>query len=134
MIVSELAQKAGIPAHVVRYYVRIGLLQPNRHPENGYKLFKRDDIHRIRFIRQAKELGFKLSEIEELLGQVYQGKSVCSDVRKMLKNRIAQNKLEMHVLERRTAQMESALRSWEYIPDGAPNKEVFCPLIESECH
>jgi len=134
MIVSELAQKAGIPAHVVRYYARIGLLKPNRHPENGYKLFKRDDIHRIRFIRKAKNLGFKLNEIEGLLGLAYQGKSVCGDVRKILKNRIAQNKSEMHALERQTAQMESALRSWEHIPDGAPNEKVFCPLIESECH
>ena len=81
MIVSELAQQAGIPAHVVRYYARIGLLKPNRHPDNGYKLFRRDDVHRIHFIKQAKDLGFKLNEIEELLNKAYQGRSVCSDVR-----------------------------------------------------
>ena len=134
MIVSELAQKAGVPAHVVRYYARIGLLKPNRHPENGYKLFRRDDIHRIHFIRQAKDLGFKLNEIEELLDQVYQGGSVCADVRNILKQRIAQNKAELHKLKCQLEHMESALQRWEHIPDGAPNDEVLCPLIESSCH
>ena len=134
MIVSELAQQAGIPAHVVRYYARIGLLKPNRHPENGYKLFRRDDVHRIHFIRQAKDLGFKLNEIEELLDEAYQGRSVCSNVRKILKQRIAQNKAEIKQLQRQLKYMESALRRWEHIPDGAPNEEVLCPLIEFECH
>ena len=134
MIVSELAHQAGIPAHVVRYYARIGLLKPSRHPENGYKQFKRDDVNRIRFIKQAKELGFKLIEIEELLGQVYQGKSVCRDVRKILKARIAQSKSEMRRLKHQTARMESALEHWGHIPDGKPNGEVFCPLIQSGCN
>ena len=134
MIVSELAQQAGIPAHVVRYYARIGLLKPNRHPENGYKLFKRDDVHRIRFIRQAKDLGFKLNEIEELLDEAYQGRSVCSDVRNILKQRIAQHKVEMKELQQQLNYMESALRRWEHIPDGTPDEEVLCPLIEFECH
>jgi len=134
MIVSELAHQAGIPAHVVRYYARIGLLKPSRDPENGYKLFKRDDIHRIRFIRQAKELGFKLNEIDKLLRQVYLGKSVCRDVRKILKDRIAQNKLEMRRLAHQTAQMDRALEHWGHIPDGKPNGEVFCPLIQSGCN
>lgn len=131
MIVSELAQQAGVPAHVVRYYTRIGLLNPSRHPENGYKLFKRDDIHRIRFIRQARSLGFKLNEIEDLLDQAYEGNSVCPDVRKILRERIDQNKAEIQTLERQTMQMEFALKCWEQMPDGSPNGDVICPLIQS---
>ena len=134
MIVSELAQKAGVPAHVVRYYARIGLLKPNRHPENGYKLFRRDDIHRIHFIRQAKDLGFKLNEIDEFLDQAHQGKSVCPDVRTILKQRIAQNKAEIDQLQRQLAHMEGALQRWQHIPDGAPSEDVLCPLIESGFH
>ena len=134
MIVSELAQKAGVPAHVVRYYARIGLLKPNRHPENGYKLFRRDDIHRIHFIRQSKDLGFKLNEIDEFLDQAHQGKSVCPDVRTILKQRIAQNKAEIDQLQRQLAHMEGALQRWQHIPDGAPSEDVLCPLIESGFH
>ena len=113
---------------------RIGLLKPNRHPENGYKLFRRDDIHRIHFIRQAKDLGFKLNEIEEFLDQTYQGKSVCPEVRGILKQRIAQSKAEIGQLQLQLAHMEGALQRWEHIPDGSPDEEVLCPLIESGLH
>ena len=134
MIVSELAQQAGIPAHVVRYYARIGLLKPNRHPENGYKLFRRDDVQRLHFIKQAKALGFKLNEIEELLNRAYQGKTVCPDVRRILEQRIAQNQVEINRLQCQVKHMESALKRWEDIPDGVPSEDVLCPLIESGCH
>lgn len=134
MIVSELAQQAGIPAHVVRYYARIGLLKPNRHPENGYKLFRRDDVQRLHFIKQAKALGFKLNEIEELLNQAYQEKTVRPDVRRILEQRIAQSQTKINRLECQVKHMESALKRWETIPDGAPSGEILCPLIESGCH
>lgn len=133
MIVSELAQRAGIPAHVVRYYARIGLLKPNRHPENGYKLFRNDDLNRIHFIRQAKELGFKLNEIEELMERARQGESICPDVRKLLRLRIEQSRSEIERLRHQLNYMEAALRRWEQTPDSPPNGEMLCPLIESSC-
>jgi len=132
MIVSELAQQAGISTHAVRYYARIGLLKPHRHPENRYKLFEHDDIHRLRFIQQAKMLGFKLNEIETFLDQAYQGKSVCHDVRDILKQRIEQNIAEIHQLQGKLKYMEGALQRWEHVSDEVPNKKVLCPLIESE--
>ncbi len=134
MLVSELAQRAGISIHAVRYYARIGLLKPHRHPENRYKLFDRDDIHRLRFIQQAKMLGFKLNEIEKFLTHAYQGQSVCSDVRHTLKQRIAQNKEEIDQLKRKLNYMESALLRWEHVSDVEPSAEILCPLIESRCH
>ena len=134
MIVSELAQRAGFSTHAVRYYARIGLLKPHRHPENRYKLFEFDDIHRLHFIRQAKELGFKLNEIEKFLDQAYQGNSVCLDVRNILEQRIEQHKKELNQLQNKLKHMEGALRRWEHVSNGTPNKKVLCPLIESECH
>jgi MerR family Zn(II)-responsive transcriptional regulator of zntA len=134
MIVSELALQAGISTHAVRYYARIGLLKPHHHPENRYKLFKHDDIHRIHFIKQAKMLGFKLKDIETLLDQAYQGKSVCPDVRNILRLRIEQNKKEINQLQSKLKHMEGALQRWEHVSDRAPNKKVLCPLIESEYH
>jgi len=133
MIVSELAEQAGVSAQVVRYYTRIGLLKPSRHPENGYKLFKRDDVHRVHFIRQAKQLGFKLKEIEDLLVQAYQGETVCQDVRKILIHRVDQYKSEIVELQQQLQHMENTLQKWEHISDDAPNHKILCPLIESEC-
>ncbi len=67
MIVNELAKQTGLAPQVIRYYARVGLLDPERNSENGYRLFKASDIWRLRFIREAKDLGFTLSEIKETL-------------------------------------------------------------------
>lgn len=51
LTVNELATQSGAPAHVVRYYVRIGLLQPVTTQDNGYRLFAAADASRLRFVR-----------------------------------------------------------------------------------
>lgn len=134
MIVNELANTVGVPAHVVRYYTRIGLLKPQRNPENGYKVFRHDDVRTLRFVRQAKELGFTLKEIREFLEQAKHGDSPCPNVRKLLEEHIAKTREEIQLLQGLQSQMEKALIRWQHIPDGEPNDEVLCPLIESQCH
>ena len=57
MLVNELAKKSGVEAHVVRYYTRIGLLQPQRNPGNGYQLFGRDDRWRLEKVQETLDLG-----------------------------------------------------------------------------
>ncbi len=131
MIVNDLARHSGIAPHVVRYYSRIGLLRPTRHPENGYKLFDRSDLYRLRFIRQAKSLGFTLKEIKQLLEETGHGNLVCPKARRILEQRIEETRREIVRLTRLQENMERALRKWEDIPDGAPTGWTPCPLIES---
>jgi DNA-binding transcriptional MerR regulator len=57
LTVNELAIQADTAAHVVRYYTRIGLIEPSAQQENGYRLFSSRDANRLRFIRMAKQLG-----------------------------------------------------------------------------
>ena len=134
MIVNELARKSCVPAHVIRYYTRIGLLNPNRNPENGYKLFGNDDVRKLRFIGQAKDLGFTLNEISSFLDQVKSGDSPCSDVRRLLERHIALNKEKIYRLQALQTRMEDALDRWQHIPNGEPGEEMLCPLIESKIH
>jgi DNA-binding transcriptional MerR regulator len=134
MIVNELALKSSVPAHVIRYYSRIGLLKPSRNPENGYKLFRNDDVRILHFIRQAKDLGFTLNEISSLLEQVKSGDSPCSNVRQLLERHIELNRAEIKRLQTMQIRMEDALVRWQHIPDGKPDEESLCPLIESIIH
>jgi DNA-binding transcriptional MerR regulator len=62
--VNELARRAGIPAHVVRYYTQRGLLSPARNSRNAYREYGETDLHRLRFICKAKIIGLTLSEID----------------------------------------------------------------------
>jgi len=66
MKVREVARRSGVADHVVRYYTRIGLLKPSRNLHNRYKQYKESDISRLRFIRQAKSLGYTLGEIARI--------------------------------------------------------------------
>jgi MerR family Zn(II)-responsive transcriptional regulator of zntA len=131
MKVNELARHAGATPDVVRYYTRIGLLEPSRDPSNGYKRFSHRDLRRLRFIRQAKRLGFSLSEIAEILGHAERSESPCPRVRQILESRIRENGrrlLELMALQER---MERALARWNEMPDGVPDGHTVCHLIES---
>jgi MerR family transcriptional regulator, Zn(II)-responsive regulator of zntA len=131
MTVSQLSKRSGIAPHVVRYYSRIGLLMPARHPDNGYQLFTCDDSTRLRFVRAAQNLGYTLEEIRHILCLSGAGESPCHEVREILRQRVEENRkrlVEFIALQRR---MEQALARWEEMPDAPPRDSSVCHLIES---
>lgn len=67
MKIGELARRVGIPIDTVRYYERNGLLPPPARRASGYREYEETDIPRLRFVLRAKQLGFSLIEIRELL-------------------------------------------------------------------
>lgn len=67
MKIGELARRVGIPIDTVRYYERNGLLPPPARRASGYREYDDADIPRLRFVLRAKQLGFTLIEIRELL-------------------------------------------------------------------
>lgn len=129
--INELATRATVPAHVARYYVRIGLLQPSGKKENGYRLFNHQDAQRLRFVRLAKSLGFTLSEIREITDHADHGDSPCSDVRRIIHERIHENRAKIDEMLNLQTRMENALEQWESMPDGVPDGHHVCHLIES---
>ena len=86
--VSDLANETQVTADAVRHYVKLGLLNPIRDSENGYKLFSTSDISRVQFIRNAKSLGFSLKEITEIFSHSIEGNSPCPGVRERLQQHI----------------------------------------------
>lgn len=131
MTVMELARRAGVTPHVVRYYARIGLLQPGRGQENNYQLFSQRDLIRLRFARRAQDLGFRLSEIARILEKASQGHSPCPQVRDIIHHRIEENRRRIDEMIALQERMEHALESWEQLPDGLPDGHTLCHLIES---
>ena len=63
LTVTELANRSGATPHAVRSYTRLGLLRPERNPDNGYRLYEYGEVSWLTFIRQAKRLGYTLNEI-----------------------------------------------------------------------
>lgn len=128
---AVLAKKAGVPLFTVRYYTRIGLLKPSRDLRNGYKIYKQSDRDRLRFISSAKDLGFTLGEIEEILGHAANGDSPCPMVREVVEKRIAENKKKIREMQRLQKRLEKATETWTTMKDSEPDGHSVCRLIES---
>lgn len=80
MRIGELAKLSGIGVETIRFYEREGLLlEPNRRP-SGYRLFDVATVERLEYIRRAKDLGFTLGEIKELLELSF-AQSNCEHIR-----------------------------------------------------
>jgi DNA-binding transcriptional MerR regulator len=131
LTVSQLARQGAVAAHVVRYYVRIGLIHPNHRHENGYRLFDKSEVARLGFTRAAKHLGFTLNEIRQIMARADSGSSPCPDVRALMRERIVQNRARLDAMLTQQARMEAALAAWEEMPDRVPDKGNVCHLIES---
>ena len=67
MRIGELAKTTGIGIDAIRFYERHGLLPEPKRRESGYRTYAVDDVHLLQFIARAKQLGFSLQEIRELL-------------------------------------------------------------------
>ncbi len=131
MTVTELAKRSGATPHAVRYYTRMGLLRPERNPDNGYRLYQPREVTRLRFIRQAKRLGYTLREIREIMHESEQEKSPCPRVREILLQRVDEHRRQLEELMALQTRMEQALEQWAGMPDGVPDGRSVCYLIES---
>jgi MerR family transcriptional regulator, Zn(II)-responsive regulator of zntA len=131
MTAQALADRSRVPVENVRYYTRRGLLKPVRHRKNNYRLYQESDIARLRFIRQAKNLGYTLKEIAGIFEQGKRGDSPCPMVREIIERRIADNRKRLDEMLGLQERMETALACWAEMPDKAPDGHSVCHLIES---
>ena len=65
--IGALARQAGVNVETVRYYQRRGLVGEPRRPLGGIRRYSQDHVRRLRFVRQAQALGFRLNEVKDLL-------------------------------------------------------------------
>jgi DNA-binding transcriptional MerR regulator len=129
--VEGLAQRCGVSTDTIRYYTQLGLLRPARHPKTGYKLYSEKDVKRVSFICRARHLGYKLQEITQIFEDAERGKSPCPLVRDLIQRHISENRKRLEELMELQIRMERALAQWATMPDGVPDGDSICRLIES---
>ncbi len=82
LTIGRAAKNAGVGVETIRFYERKGLIeQPLKPRHGGYRSYPIETVRRIRFVRQAQEIGFSLREIEELLSLRADPSADCSEVR-----------------------------------------------------
>lgn len=129
--VKELSNFSKVSPDTIRHYTRIGLLRPARNPENGYCQYSFSDSKRLDFIRKAKNLGYSLKEIKQIISESQRGESPCPIVRDLIVHRIKENRARLEELMELQVRMEQALASWDHMPNGVPDGNSICYLIES---
>ena len=89
MRIGKVAKQVGITVETIRFYEKRGLIEPPRRNESGYRDYPEDVVQLVSFIKRAKELGFSLKEIKNLMSLRFTPGTTCSEVKKQTIEKIA---------------------------------------------
>jgi len=126
LTIGRLSQQADVHTETIRYYERRGLLPNPPRTESGYRQYDAESVTRLRFIKEAQELGFTLEEIGGLLALRVDKETSCADVRAQAERKVTDIEAKISVLQ----QMHGALQEMiAACAQGGPSGE--CPFLET---
>ncbi|HEX5651364.1 MAG TPA: Cu(I)-responsive transcriptional regulator [Steroidobacteraceae bacterium] len=122
--IGAASNLTGVSAKMIRHYEEIGLVPAANRTFAGYRLYGEADLHRLRFIRRARSLGFSIRDIGELLSLWSDSRRASRDVKRLAQSQIAE-------LERKIADMQSMQRTLRELAqrchgDSRPE----CPVLD----
>lgn len=124
MKIGEVSRRTGCNVETIRYYERIGVIEPP--PRKGaFRDYGPTDIGRLRFVRRARELGFTLQEVQALLALAPQSDENCDQVQRIAQEHLTNVRAKMADLDR----METALAALVERCDENQNDQ--CPIVMS---
>ena len=123
MNIGRAAVRSGLPAKTIRYYEEIGLIHPERE-DNGYRDYSEDDVHRLSFLRRARNLGFSVEDCRQLMALYRDRARASHDVRAIALAHVA-------AIEAKIAELESMRRTLDRLihachGDDRPD----CPILD----
>jgi Cu(I)-responsive transcriptional regulator len=124
MNIGQAARASGVSAKMIRYYEQIGLIPPADRTTAGYRDYAEADVHALRFVRRARDMGFPVSEIAALLALWRDRSRHSADVKRLTTGRITD-------LRRRIAEMEQMAAALQDLADrccGDDRPE--CPILQ----
>ena len=123
MNVGNAARRSGLPAKTIRYYEEIGLIRPAR-ARNGYRDYSGGDVHRLAFLKRARDLGFTIEDCRQLMA-LYQDRSRAShDVRRIASDHVA-------VIEQKVRELQSMRATLQKLIHACHGDErPDCPILD----
>lgn len=127
LTIGEVSKLAGVGIEAIRFYERKGILKKPRRTPSGYRQYTEEVVRRLEFIQGAKELGFSLAEISELLSLKADPRRSCSSVKKKAEKKISDITEKIKALQR----MKRALvRLSKACSDGKASTSN-CPILDA---
>lgn len=122
--IGEASGQTQVSAKMIRHYERIGLIPPAARTFANYRLYSDADLHRLRFIRRARNMGFSIKQIETLLGLWSDPGRSSAEVRQLARTHIAE-------LDARIREMQAMQRSLEALAhDCHGDERPECPILD----
>ncbi len=122
--ISQLARAASVPTTTLRYYERIGLLVPEDRSSANYRLYSETSLRKVRWIRAAQSVGFRLEDLKVVLGD-QASRPRCCDVQPLLEARLQDIERKLQALQQLKRSLRSLLQQCQ---QAAPQSS--CPIIE----
>lgn len=125
MNIGEVSKASKVSAKMIRYYEQTGLIPPASRTNSGYRAYTSADIHRLHFIRNARDMGFSVSEISDLLSLWNDKSRHSADVKRLAQGHILD-------LKRRMAAMQQMVDTLGTLVDCcAGDERPDCPILAS---
>lgn len=125
MNIGQAAKATGISAKMIRHYEAVGLLAPALRSDAGYRQYADADVHSLRFVRHARDLGFSIQEIGELLSLWHDRGRPSRQVKALAQAHIEELRRKAQELLAMTATLEHLVHCCH--GDDRPD----CPILES---
>lgn len=124
MNIGQAARHSGVSAKMIRHYEEIGLIPKAARSYSGYRTYSANDVHTLRFVRQARNLGFSIKQIEQLLGLWRNQRRPSSKVKALALERIGE-------LDARIAEMQAMKRTLHALAEHCHGDDrPECPILD----
>lgn len=124
MNIGEAARASGVTAKMIRYYESVGLLNSVGRTSSGYRVYRDQEVHALRFVRQARRLGFLVEDIRKLLALWQDRSRASAEVKSIALEHVAE-------LDRRIAELTEMRDTLSHLAkhchgDARPD----CPILD----
>lgn len=121
--IGQAARALGLSADTLRYYDRIGLLRPSHRGANGRRYYGEADLQRLRFVRRAQTMGYRLAQIREMLAWRERPASARPAMQALARQRLAEVEQRLAALTQLRNELALMLALCEGADEG-------CPILE----
>ncbi|URD61122.1 Cu(I)-responsive transcriptional regulator [Sphingomonas sp. KRR8] len=133
MKIGQISKASGVSQRMIRHYEKIGLIPPAARRDSGYRDYDERDVHTLHFIGRARDLGFPIEEIRQLLALWHDRSRSSADVKALALARADE-------LGRKAEQLETMRRTLERLANACHGDDrPDCPILEDleamgSCH